>query len=158
VAPHPVLVEAPLAGKCAGLFDAVQPFAGEAVIAYRPHGPFHTAFVPWTLDARGVDDKPANLSVLEERSDDLRPERIRDGNDGLGVVDDEAAKDISEELPAGLASLNGRLRSLLEDGVNKAVPGEDRGKDPSAKAPPLCQVLSTWHFRIEVGTVIGLTP
>src|SRR6266540_7460202 len=69
-------------------------------------------------------------STLAERLRDLRRDRVGDLDDGLGVVGDDDLEDPAEELPGGLARLDGRLGRLLEHRVDEAMARADRREDP----------------------------
>lgn len=132
-----ILLAAPVAGVRAGLLQRGQDLAGKTVIADGGHGSLDPCFIPGMPHTSRVHLKTAHLRVLEKRQRHVRRERIRLGNDGLGVIGNENFENALKELPGGFAGLDGAHGGFFESGIHKPIARAHGGKDPSAKAPTL---------------------
>src|SRR5580704_13959339 len=56
---------------------------------------------------------------------------------GLGVVGNQHPENATVELPSSFAGLDSTRRGFFESGIDKAIAGDDGGKDPGTKTPTL---------------------
>ena len=91
--PEGVLVGAPASSAGAGIIEAEQLLAAEAVVAYVSHGALGPCFVLGMLLARRIDVEAARLRVLEE-----------------------ADRSLPMRGPSGIGSINGLRRSAPRSG------------------------------------------
>src|SRR4029453_14693987 len=96
-------------------------FARKAVIPDAGHGAFDPSFVAGMAYSGRIDVKVPGLCVLEKRGGDPRPEWIRVGDDGLGVVGDRDFENAAKEFPGCFTRLNRPHRGFLKRGIDESM-------------------------------------
>ena len=136
VSAQAIVLEAPVPGEDARIVERREHFAGKAVVTDTGYGPFDPAFVASMAHAGRIDVKMPSLGVLKKRGRDARREGIGVGDDRLGVLRNNDLEAAAETLPSRFARLDGARSRFLEGGIDEAMTGADRGKNPRAKPPP----------------------
>ena len=137
MAAQAILLAAPMTRMHARVVQRGQYLAGKAVIAHAGNRSLDLSFIPRMPHTGRVHMKLARLRVLEKCRRDVRGERIRLHDNGLGVVGNQHTENAPEELPSRFAGLDGTRRGFFESGIDKPIAGEDGGKDPGPKTPTL---------------------
>jgi hypothetical protein len=119
----------------ASVIECGEEFTGKAIVAHVGNGALDPSFIPWMSHASCIHMKVARLRVLEKGRHDTWSERVRLDDDGFGVIRNQDAEDAAEELPGGFAGFDSAGRRFFENGIDKPIARENRGKNPSAKVP-----------------------
>src|SRR6202047_1007568 len=137
MAAQAILLAAPMTGMHARIVQRGQYLAGKAVIAHGGNRSLDPSFIPRMPHTGRVHMKLPRLRVLEECRRDVRGERIRLHDNGLGVVGNQHTENATVELPSSFAGLDSTRRGFFDSGIDKAIAGEDGCKDPGTKTPTL---------------------